>query len=604
MILCSLQGAHVEIGYSQPSVQQLFTVMYQYRIPPYQRGYAWELRHVDDFWNDISTVGSHGHFLGPVVLHASDDDMRDVIDGQQRLTTLQMLLSLIRDHYVEHGDPQIQGGDGDRRSAAPQSLVRQAGYSTRFRLHSGDSTRAVLEDFILRKPDDPLRKWTNNRQQMASLTKVERARNKALLEAYARLNELLRRYEADGPDPVHQLATLEDALVRKVSLVVLDLQNLEDAFLLFETLNDRGLRLSAADLLKSHLLAKFDARHPGEGEALEEAADKWDDMVDRLGGGDISGFLRHYLLLSHDGIKKADVFKTFKSDVANSGPEKALKELSDMGTAYAELVRPVRDESNLSSVLLDRIGTSVDSHRIALMPARLYLPESDFVRFARLAEILSFRWVVTGGNAQQLEEVYQDAAQLLHSSKGARAQEAEQLVRTSFPSDDAFRSAFEREALGYEYVAAYALRKIENYLDGAEKTIKPAQDVHVEHIMPKTATDFWRERVPEDVAYEEAVSRWGNLTLLLARLNSSISNGDWSAKRFGNGANAGYGDSKVVLTSGLIGLEDWRYESIAIRAKWLAELAVRVWATEPAQGRLPSVQDAILDPTVLAPVQT
>ena len=274
-----------------------------------------------------------------------------------------------------------------------------------------------------------------------------------------------------------------------------------------------------------------------------------------------------------------------------------------MGTAYAELVRPVRDESNLSSVLLDLIGTSVDSHRIALMPARLYLPESDFVRFARLAEILSFRWVVTGGNAQQLEEVYQDAAQLLYSSKGARAQEAEQLVRTSFPSDDAFRSAFEREALGYEYVAAYALRKIENYLDGAEKTIKPAQDVHVEHIMPKTATDFWRERVPEDVAYEEAVSRWGNLTLLLARLNSSISNGDWSAKRFGNGANAGYGDSKVVLTNDLTGLEDWRYESVAIRAKWLAELAVRVWATEPAQGHVPSLQIAILDPTILAPVQ-
>ena len=87
----------MEIGYSQPSVQQLFTVTFQYRVPAYQRAYAWELRHVDDFWNDVSTAGPHGHFLGPVVLHAATDDVRDVIDGQQRLTTVQLLLSLLRD---------------------------------------------------------------------------------------------------------------------------------------------------------------------------------------------------------------------------------------------------------------------------------------------------------------------------------------------------------------------------------------------------------------------------------------------------------------------------------------------------------------------------
>ena len=76
-------------------------------------------------------------------------------------------------------------------------------------------------------------------------------------------------------------------------------------------------------------------------------------------------------------------------------------------------------------VLLDLNGTSVDSHRIALMPARRYLPESDFVKFARLVEILSFRWVITGGNAQEFEEIYQDAAQLLHASRGEKRDEAE-----------------------------------------------------------------------------------------------------------------------------------------------------------------------------------
>jgi hypothetical protein len=339
----------VEIGYSQPTVQQLFTVTYQYQVPPYQRGYAWEQRHVDDLWNDVSKAGAHGHFLGPVVLYRSNDDTRDVIDGQQRLTTLQILLALIRDRYVALGDPVPLGGEGDRRSVAPHSLIRQGGYSKKLLLQSGDSNRAVIEDFILRKPDDPERKWVTNRQHIASLTKVQRARNKPLLDAYRRLDELLSTALNRSSNPIERLAQIEETLVRRVTLVVLDLRSLEDAFLLFETLNDRGLRLSAADLLKSHLLSRFDAQHPGDPDAIEDASEMWDDMVDRLGGGDISGFLRHYLLVRHDGVNKADVFKTFKGDVAEMGPGKTLADLANMGNIYADLVWPDRDESNLSS---------------------------------------------------------------------------------------------------------------------------------------------------------------------------------------------------------------------------------------------------------------
>ena len=98
--------------------------------------------------------------------------------------------------------------------------------------------------------------------------------------------------------------------------------------------------------------------------------------------------------------------------------------------------------------------------------------------------------------------------------------------------------------------------------------------------MPKTSTDFWLERVPDDIAYEEAVRRWGNLTLLLARLNSSISNGDWDAKRTGNATNKGYSDSAVLLTRQLVDLSEWNYASIAARSSWLAIAATLVWTTD------------------------
>ena len=116
-----------------------------------------------------------------------------------------------------------------------------------------------------------------------------------------------------------------------------------------------------------------------------------DEMVDRLGGGDISGFLRHFLLRTHERVNKVDVFPLFKRDVKTLGPDRALADLGEMGAIYAELIRPAHDGSKVSTGLHDLNGTSVDSHRIASMQARSALSETDFVSLARLAELPSFR---------------------------------------------------------------------------------------------------------------------------------------------------------------------------------------------------------------------
>ena len=122
--------------------------------------------------------------------------------------------------------------------------------------------------------------------------------------------------------------------------------------------------------------------------------------MDGLGGGDISGFLRHYLLMRHPRVKKSDVFPFFKKDVKKLGPDKTLKELSAMGERYAELLKPPEDEPALYEVLTNLKGTSVDTYRIALLPARAFVDKARFVQFAEVAEILSFRWIVDGGNGR------------------------------------------------------------------------------------------------------------------------------------------------------------------------------------------------------------
>lgn len=604
----------MKIDYGQPNVASLFSVTYQYRVPPYQRGYAWKEGQVDAFWTDLSGMGSGAHFLGPMVLHdPGEGDIREIIDGQQRLTTLQVLIALIRDRYVALGDPDRDpSAGGEPTSTAPQSLIWNGVLEKRFVLQAGDHNRDVLENCILRGPKDKLRRRPDGREPVAGLSEIPvqklkpaiRARNKMLLDAWVRLDGHLSTYLKSTDDPIDALKRLEESVYKRVTVVSLDLKDLDDAFLLFETLNDRGLRLSAADLLKSHLLSRFEQKHKGDSKALENASLTWDQVVDGLGGGDISAFLRHYLLLSHPRVRKDQVFPLFKKLVKEAGPDKTLTELRVSGELYSDFLRPKLADPQITQVLEDLRDTSIDTHRIALLAARRWITDlRRFSRFARVAECLSFRWVVTGGNAQVLESIYQEAAAKIKASDGTLIDEAEADLEAKFPNDEAFRDGFIGQELGYQYQAAYALRKIEGALfPFAAKVFKGEGKVHLEHIMPQKETDFWAERMAPDAAYEDEVQRWGNLTLLLGVSNSAISNGDWATKSEGTGQVPGYKLAGGELTKDLATLADWTSTDIDLRSKWLAVLAPRVWSVKGDVTGLPmayaevKASPALLDP--------
>ena len=581
----------MQISFSQPTVDTLLKTA-QYRVPRFQRGYAWSGPQVDAFWADITGMRKgDGYFLGPMVVHQTGGhQVRELIDGQQRLTTIVMLLALIRDAYIQLDDPMRDGGE--KSSAAPQTLIRKGGYVNRFTLHSGEPNRRVLEDFVLRLPSDEERKDLASKKDREKLGRSVLARNKALLDARERLRGHIDRLldNSDREEKVKRLRALETALVHQTSVALLDVASLNDAFLLFETLNERGLRLSSADLLKSHLLARFD-KETDDARAMEAAADQWDDMVEALGGGDISGFLRHFLLMKHERVTKSDVFPLFKKDVDAADPRKALDEITSMGEVYARIVHPPTDDETSFEILTRLNQTSVDTHRIALLPALAFLDLKRFVVFARVTEILSFRWVITGGNAQVLETIYQQAAAKLQASRGEAVDEAQALLVDRLPADDVFESAFAAYTGGYLYVAAYALRRIENAWAPSEKAIKSAASVHVEHIMPRTATLYWTQRETDDSAYEEVVERWGNLTLLDHKLNAAVSNGNWQTKKRGTEKHPGYEASRIELTRDLLDFDDWTSQDIDVRGRWLARVAARVWSLEPDLKGIPKLRE-------------
>lgn len=548
-----------------------------YEIPEFQRPFAWEAKHIDEFWADIVDVPESGHFLGPMVFCVDDDNSSSVIDGQQRLTAVQLLLATIRDSYVLLDDPK-RPDTGIPYSGPVNSFIMNGTYQVGTKLKTSEAQREVLEQFMLLPLDNPNRKKLDVRKDFASLTPKQKTLSKPLRKAYERLGQLLTDKIKDltTDEKILELDRIEHSLVNRVSVVAMKVTDLEDAFNLFESLNDKGLRLSAADLLKSHLLGKL--KNSLSEAQIDAYLASWDELVDGLGGGDITAFLRHYLLSRVPGrrVRKEDVFPLFKKFVKDEGAEPTLKSVLQNGNAYAPLLDPPANDPAYELLLRLR-GTGVDSQRIALLAGRQVLSEPGFSQLAQLIESMSFRWTVGGKNAQNLENIYQAIAHILRSDGAAGLTEIKRQIAEQLPSDADFRAAF-LALTPSRALARYALRRFEEELFPSEKALKPAQKVHVEHMMPLTKTAYWSKAIASDADYAETVARWGNLTLLGSSLNQSIKNADWPLKK-----RDGYASSEIRLTKSLLHFETWTDELIDLRSRWLAYLAPFVWG-----GSLPS----------------
>lgn len=333
----------------------------QLRVPPYQRPYAWGDEQIDDLWEDITAAIGSRHFIGSIVLSTEDRQAPQIIDGQQRLTTVSILLGLIRDR-------QWALGEKDRALGIQDDLLytsRRARDDDRYALRLGASNWAMFRDLVLRPPDDPHRLDVTEEQLPAE----EKHRNARLLGNRRRLAERLddRLSGLSPSEQARMLADLEDVIVDGLELVEIKVGELSDAFLLFETLNDRGLQLSAADLLKNHLLGRV-AAVARSNDAVEQMSARWEDMLDTLGRGvDLTRFFRHYLLVRHHPVAKEEVYDRFKKEVNELGPEVLMTELTRSARSYGDFEDPNRtatDEPHVAAVHVFTASTIQRSPRV------------------------------------------------------------------------------------------------------------------------------------------------------------------------------------------------------------------------------------------------
>jgi hypothetical protein len=396
-----------------------------------------------------------------------------------------------------------------------------------------------------------------------------------------------------------------------IQFLTIEVENEEDAFTIFETLNERGLKLSPADLIKSYILRKVLEENSKANR--DDIIDIWDEIMESLGDYDLTSFLRHYLLTIHnESIQKKVIFKKIKNEiepleksVKPVSPRKKLDDLRTAALSYAQLLAndSVTVENKQIEVSLKKLEMISDNHRIFLLKVFLsnFENDDDLLFAIRSVEKLVFRWIICGENAQVLENHLQIASHKVKNKDRESLQQACQYLISASPSDETFRQALLTRSFRDSKLQAYALRMLNLAITGSE-VITERREVSVEHIAPqKPADEVWylkvakKELEPEDTedtaTYENYVNKWGNLTILERKLNSTVQNNIWDLKKEGVGKKKpGYRNSTVATTSELLVVQDWTREVIDSRTAWFADCALVIWSKSLPSAKFPQVQ--------------
>jgi uncharacterized protein with ParB-like and HNH nuclease domain len=583
-----------------------------FSVPDFQRNYSWTDVEIRQFWQDLESVldgQSSDHFLGPIVALESESGRTPLIDGQQRLTTLTILASVVRDYLmVELDNPTIEIGGASFFISQNFLKILFVNDMTTPRLQSNYQIGTIFEDYIVRNPKTSERKSFGSKPTM--LTKKQQRLAKNLNSAQSLLGTLSKEWieqHSALDDKKKAVQKLYEVISNKIQFLYIEVGNEEDAFTIFETLNDRGLKLSASDLIKSYLLRRIIEQSPASDRA--EIIDNWEKIPAYLEDYDISSFLRHYLLTQEQmPVQKKKIFSLLKADVeaqARQNPKSAKDKLEDLINSAFHYGRLLGTESISEDSpdiqrrlgLLEMVG---DSYRVFLLKVlQLGYTDDDFLLAIQSAEKIAFRWAICGANAQTLETKFQNYAHELLPGNIANLKEVCFKMIMDAPADDAFAAAFTTRGSRDTSMQAYVMRSLCYGITGSDVTTS-RYEVSVEHIapqnpLPESAEDWYAtvapaESIEDGLSYEDYVYRWGNITILEKKLNSSVGQNVWMIKREGkpgvevNKKFQGYRASNIEVTKHLLNLESWSSEEINRRSEWIASQALIYWKRELPKG--------------------
>ena len=541
----------------------------QFIVPIFQRDYSWGTKHCQQLWDDIIRVGSdpnvRAHFLGSVVYVAAEDNTATIprwllIDGQQRLTTLMLLLIALRDRMVE-----LQGdGDAGEEESTPEELDdyyllnRYGKGDRRYKLHLRRSDYETLVSLL-------------DNQDMPKATS-ERINENILF-----LRDLVAEVDVQ---------TIYDGIKKLVVVDVSLTHGQDDPQMIFESLNSTGVDLTQADLIRNFVLMGLDESH--QTEIYEKYWQPIEQAFGRDYRTDFDKFVKDFLTLQmrpSKTIKAAEIYHEFRSyylcTVSKLGVDGILSELRRFGTYYAAFSLGQEKQPVLKEIFA-RLSSLIEVAPPVVMALYDYydrtktLSTNGFVEAVDLLESFVFRRAVCDMQTRSLGQIFANLAYRITESQPLLSLKValyRQRKKRRFPSDAEFRNALETRDVYDMRTCFYLL----NCLENSSKERIDTSNFSIEHIMPQNEKlrREWREMLGNDdwkAVQEKWLHRLGNLTL--TGYNSTYSDKSFAEKKAING---GFNDSPLRLNKFIRDQSRWDAKTIEQRGKLLAEEAVTIW---------------------------
>lgn len=507
-----------------------------YKIPRFQRPYSWDRENIQDFWEDVIQDNPQDYFIGSMVVYKDGQQRYGVVDGQQRLTTITILLSVLRNTLEEVGLKDLAEG--------VHGLIERKNIDNKPEfIISTESSYPFFQDRI--------QKWG------AKAINVDLLKEESTLQsAHAQLSELVSEaVKSLNKDTTlspkkrkeitqQKLVGIRDALLN-LKVILVKLEDEDDAYVIFETLNTRGKDLALADLLKNHLTKHIKTKNPQS----DEVKVKWKQLLETIEGSSADlktdAFIHHFWLSKYDYLSAKHLFKILKKRITADQASSFLDALLEDSVLYRSMNEPGygkwnKEEKEIGRALAAMVTFRVVQQTPCVLSVLREYKVTKKLKMKHVEEavvaIEKFHFLFTAVTSQRssggISEMYAALGRRLYEAhdthKAVRIiQELKQKLRDRVPSLEEFKALFpniiftdnitkQKKLVKYVLVGLHRQQITAEAIDYDQMTI--------EHLAPQSMIG--------QNGYDDAlVGQLGNLILIKEELNGKLKNKPFKDKK-------------------------------------------------------------------------
>lgn len=541
---------------SVTNLQSIIEGTKQYLIPLFQRIYSWSEKQWAVLWEDILEISqseenfnNDSHFIGSIVSIPLNAKLQSIpkfllIDGQQRITTILILLAALRDVAKEQG---------------LNELAEEIHETLLINKHKKNNE---VYKFIPTNIDSDVFKAIILNEDLSTY------QDHKIYKAYIYFKKSIADEEIDLND-------LKVRVTVNLAIVSIVLDSKDNPNVVFESLNFKGQPLDAVDLIRNHLFMNIDLD-----DQLDIYENYWLPMERKL-DGNLTEFFRHYLLGMNINVKQSEIYIKFKNYFGNKDAVSFLKELAKYANFYAKLTLQEEEPNIRIQHRLKRLN-ALEARTVYPYLLHIYndytdgkIIDDDFVEIIYTIENYVIRRFVCSLDSKQMNKMF---GSLYNLTKDMKSSEVVQEVKLylqlrGYPSDDEIRYALKELPL---YGNGDRARKTKYILSGIEESFGHKEKVDlstvsIEHIMPQTLTTWWEDHLGDNYesVYLDKIHVLGNLTL--TGYNSGLSNESFDVKK------KYYGNSNLQLNREITVYDAWNAETIEKRNSDMIEKFLVTW---------------------------